>query len=89
MVPLLAADAEALLSLVQAASLGLLHFPVLNASVDEGCQNITYKVAPPPRRVPALAAASRPAHRASLTPFRRLITLAWRWTAPRVCWCPT
>ncbi|XP_034737986.1 tRNA:m(4)X modification enzyme TRM13 homolog [Etheostoma cragini] len=28
----------------QAASLGLLHFPVLNASVDDGCQNITYKV---------------------------------------------
>ncbi|XP_078102861.1 lipoamide acyltransferase component of branched-chain alpha-keto acid dehydrogenase complex, mitochondrial isoform X1 [Sander vitreus] len=28
---------------IKAASLGLLHFPVLNASVDEGCQNITYK----------------------------------------------
>lgn len=28
---------------VQAASLGLLQFPVLNASVDESCQNITYK----------------------------------------------
>lgn len=35
---------NALLSLAQAASLGLLHFPILNASVDEGCQNITYKV---------------------------------------------
>ena len=29
---------------LQAASLGLLHFPVLNASLDESCQNITYKV---------------------------------------------
>ncbi|XP_049910109.1 lipoamide acyltransferase component of branched-chain alpha-keto acid dehydrogenase complex, mitochondrial isoform X2 [Epinephelus moara] len=28
---------------IKAASLGLLHFPILNASVDEGCQNITYK----------------------------------------------
>uniref|UniRef100_A0A8C1YQU3 2-oxoacid dehydrogenase acyltransferase catalytic domain-containing protein n=1 Tax=Cyprinus carpio TaxID=7962 RepID=A0A8C1YQU3_CYPCA len=28
---------------VQAASLGLLQFPVLSASVDEGCQNITFK----------------------------------------------
>ncbi|XP_038554791.1 lipoamide acyltransferase component of branched-chain alpha-keto acid dehydrogenase complex, mitochondrial [Micropterus salmoides] len=28
---------------IKAASLSLLHFPVLNASVDEGCQNITYK----------------------------------------------
>ncbi|XP_042561877.1 lipoamide acyltransferase component of branched-chain alpha-keto acid dehydrogenase complex, mitochondrial-like isoform X2 [Clupea harengus] len=28
---------------IKAASLGLLHFPMLNASVDEGCQNITYK----------------------------------------------
>ncbi|KAK5907827.1 hypothetical protein CesoFtcFv8_005637 [Champsocephalus esox] len=28
---------------IKAASLGLLHFPVLNASLDEGCQNITYK----------------------------------------------
>lgn len=37
-------DHNAVLSLVQAASLGLLHFPILNASVDEGCQNITYKV---------------------------------------------
>lgn len=36
--------ANAVLLLVQAASLGLLHFPILNASVDEGCQNITYKV---------------------------------------------
>uniref|UniRef100_M3YL23 Dihydrolipoamide acetyltransferase component of pyruvate dehydrogenase complex n=1 Tax=Mustela putorius furo TaxID=9669 RepID=M3YL23_MUSPF len=27
----------------QAASLGLLQFPILNASVDENCQNITYK----------------------------------------------
>uniref|UniRef100_A0A3Q2Q2Z5 Dihydrolipoamide acetyltransferase component of pyruvate dehydrogenase complex n=1 Tax=Fundulus heteroclitus TaxID=8078 RepID=A0A3Q2Q2Z5_FUNHE len=26
-----------------AASLGLLHFPILNSSLDEGCQNITYK----------------------------------------------
>lgn len=40
------ADANAVLSLAQAASLGLLHFPILNASVDEGCQNITYKVTP-------------------------------------------
>lgn len=32
------------LSLPQAASLGLLQFPVLNAAVDENCQNITYKV---------------------------------------------
>lgn len=40
-------DANAVLSLVQAASLSLLHFPVLNASVDEGCQNITYKVSTP------------------------------------------
>ena len=32
------------LSLRQAASLGLLQFPILNASVDENCQNITYKV---------------------------------------------
>lgn len=37
-------DVNAALSLVQAASLGLLHFPILNASVDESCQNITYKV---------------------------------------------
>ncbi|CAN9500826.1 unnamed protein product [Ophioblennius macclurei] len=28
---------------IKAASLGLLHFPVLNAAVDESCQNITYK----------------------------------------------
>ncbi|XP_037618843.1 LOW QUALITY PROTEIN: lipoamide acyltransferase component of branched-chain alpha-keto acid dehydrogenase complex, mitochondrial [Sebastes umbrosus] len=28
---------------IKAASLSLLHFPILNASVDEGCQNITYK----------------------------------------------
>nr|XP_046247696.1 lipoamide acyltransferase component of branched-chain alpha-keto acid dehydrogenase complex, mitochondrial [Scatophagus argus] len=28
---------------IKAASLGLVHFPILNASVDEGCQNITYK----------------------------------------------
>ncbi|XP_056598621.1 lipoamide acyltransferase component of branched-chain alpha-keto acid dehydrogenase complex, mitochondrial-like [Triplophysa dalaica] len=28
---------------IKAASLGLLQFPVLNASVDETCQNITYK----------------------------------------------
>ncbi|XP_068175101.1 lipoamide acyltransferase component of branched-chain alpha-keto acid dehydrogenase complex, mitochondrial [Antennarius striatus] len=28
---------------IKAASLSLLHFPVLNASVDDGCQNITYK----------------------------------------------
>lgn len=34
-------------SLLQAASLGLLHFPILNACVDEGCQNITYKVPEP------------------------------------------
>lgn len=31
------------LSVKQAASLGLLQFPILNASVDESCQNITYK----------------------------------------------
>ncbi|MFT7808851.1 lipoamide acyltransferase component of branched-chain alpha-keto acid dehydrogenase complex, mitochondrial [Arapaima gigas] len=30
---------------IKAASLGLLQFPILNASVDEGCQNITYKAA--------------------------------------------
>ncbi|KAI1891930.1 hypothetical protein AGOR_G00148780 [Albula goreensis] len=30
---------------IKAASLGLLHFPILNASVDENCQNITYKAA--------------------------------------------
>lgn len=34
----------------QAASLGLLHFPVLNACVDQDCQNITYKVPRPHRR---------------------------------------
>lgn len=28
---------------IKAASLSLLHFPILNSSVDEGCQNITYK----------------------------------------------
>ncbi|XP_043858485.1 lipoamide acyltransferase component of branched-chain alpha-keto acid dehydrogenase complex, mitochondrial [Dromiciops gliroides] len=28
---------------LKAASLGLLEFPILNASVDENCQNITYK----------------------------------------------
>ncbi|CAL1591799.1 unnamed protein product [Knipowitschia caucasica] len=28
---------------IKAASLGLLHFPILNASLDEACQNITYK----------------------------------------------
>ncbi|XP_042573828.1 lipoamide acyltransferase component of branched-chain alpha-keto acid dehydrogenase complex, mitochondrial-like [Cyprinus carpio] len=28
---------------IKAASLGLLQFPILNASVDEGCQNITFK----------------------------------------------
>ncbi|XP_072854105.2 lipoamide acyltransferase component of branched-chain alpha-keto acid dehydrogenase complex, mitochondrial [Pogona vitticeps] len=28
---------------LKAASLGLLQYPILNASVDEGCQNITYK----------------------------------------------
>uniref|UniRef100_W5LW19 Dihydrolipoamide acetyltransferase component of pyruvate dehydrogenase complex n=1 Tax=Lepisosteus oculatus TaxID=7918 RepID=W5LW19_LEPOC len=27
---------------IKAASLGLLHFPILNASVDDNCQNITY-----------------------------------------------
>ncbi|KAJ1171659.1 hypothetical protein NDU88_003519 [Pleurodeles waltl] len=30
---------------IKAASLGLLHYPVLNSSVDENCQNITYKAA--------------------------------------------
>lgn len=40
--------------LAQAASLGLLHFPILNASVDESCQNITYKVTQPdPRTDPS------------------------------------
>lgn len=39
-----AAHVNAVLSLAQAASLGLLHFPILNSSVDDGCQNITYKV---------------------------------------------
>ena len=29
---------------VKAASLALLHFPSLNATVDEACENITYKV---------------------------------------------
>ncbi|MGH0158959.1 UNVERIFIED_CONTAM: hypothetical protein FKN15_036652 [Acipenser sinensis] len=28
---------------IKAASLGLLHYPILNASVDDSCQNITYK----------------------------------------------
>ncbi|XP_077188996.1 lipoamide acyltransferase component of branched-chain alpha-keto acid dehydrogenase complex, mitochondrial [Paroedura picta] len=28
---------------IKAASLGLLHYPILNASVDENCENITYK----------------------------------------------
>ncbi|XP_069375681.1 lipoamide acyltransferase component of branched-chain alpha-keto acid dehydrogenase complex, mitochondrial [Paralichthys olivaceus] len=28
---------------IKAASLGLLHFPILNASLDDSCQNITYK----------------------------------------------
>ncbi|KAM9849029.1 lipoamide acyltransferase component of branched-chain alpha-keto acid dehydrogenase complex, mitochondrial [Aulostomus maculatus] len=28
---------------IKAASLSLLHFPILNASLDDGCQNITYK----------------------------------------------
>lgn len=37
-------EVNAFLSLAQAASLSLHHFPILNASVDEGCQNITYKV---------------------------------------------
>lgn len=39
-----AVGGNAALSLAQAASLGLLHFPILNASVDDDCQNITYKV---------------------------------------------
>ncbi|CAJ0965133.1 unnamed protein product [Ranitomeya imitator] len=30
---------------LKAASLGLLQYPILNASVDENCQNITYKAA--------------------------------------------
>uniref|UniRef100_A0A8C5WGM3 Dihydrolipoamide acetyltransferase component of pyruvate dehydrogenase complex n=1 Tax=Leptobrachium leishanense TaxID=445787 RepID=A0A8C5WGM3_9ANUR len=30
---------------LKAASLGLLQFPILNASLDEACQNITYKAA--------------------------------------------
>lgn len=36
-------------SFVQAASLGLLQFPVLNASVDEDCQNITFKARKTPK----------------------------------------
>uniref|UniRef100_A0A8V0ZWM6 Dihydrolipoamide acetyltransferase component of pyruvate dehydrogenase complex n=1 Tax=Gallus gallus TaxID=9031 RepID=A0A8V0ZWM6_CHICK len=28
---------------IKAASLGLLQYPILNASLDEGCQNVTYK----------------------------------------------
>ena len=40
------ADVDAVLSLAQAASLGLLHFPILNSSLDQSCQNITYKVRP-------------------------------------------
>ncbi|MED6290934.1 hypothetical protein CHARACLAT_018477 [Characodon lateralis] len=28
---------------IKAASLGLLHFPILNSSLDEGCQNLIYK----------------------------------------------
>ncbi|MBN3288524.1 ODB2 dehydrogenase, partial [Polyodon spathula] len=28
---------------IKAASLGLLHYPILNASLDDSCQNITYK----------------------------------------------
>ncbi|KAF7484098.1 Hypothetical predicted protein [Marmota monax] len=31
---------------LKAASLGLLQFPILNSSVDENCQNITYKALP-------------------------------------------
>lgn len=41
---------------------------------------------------PAPGARSRPpgpSHGASLPSSRRLITSAWPWTAPRVCWCPT
>ncbi|XP_034035181.1 lipoamide acyltransferase component of branched-chain alpha-keto acid dehydrogenase complex, mitochondrial [Thalassophryne amazonica] len=30
---------------IKAASLGLLHFPILNTTLDESCQNITYKAA--------------------------------------------
>ncbi|MGH0184043.1 UNVERIFIED_CONTAM: hypothetical protein FKN15_013481 [Acipenser sinensis] len=30
---------------IKAASLGLLHYPILNASLDDSCQNITYKAA--------------------------------------------
>lgn len=30
---------------IKAASLGLLHFPILNSSLDENCTNITYKAA--------------------------------------------
>lgn len=33
-----------ILFVLQAASLGLLQFPILNASIDEACKNITYKV---------------------------------------------
>lgn len=42
--PMFGIEVNAVLSLAQAASLGLHHFPILNASVDEDCQNITYKV---------------------------------------------
>lgn len=28
---------------IKAASMALLHYPVLNSSVDEACENITYK----------------------------------------------
>uniref|UniRef100_A0A3Q2UQF6 Dihydrolipoamide acetyltransferase component of pyruvate dehydrogenase complex n=1 Tax=Fundulus heteroclitus TaxID=8078 RepID=A0A3Q2UQF6_FUNHE len=36
-------QAELVEFIFKAASLGLLHFPILNSSLDEGCQNITYK----------------------------------------------
>lgn len=29
---------------IKAASLALTHYPIINASVDEKCENITYKV---------------------------------------------
>lgn len=50
--------ANAALSLAQAASLCLARFPILNASLDPSCQNITYKV----RRARGPAGAATPRH---------------------------
>ena len=30
--------------ILKAASMALSHYPILNANVDDGCQNLTYKV---------------------------------------------